>query len=378
MKPNLNHFKIILMIAAILTVTFAQVPSVYSTELTAKANVVSFLQEVLQIDMPKYEATLTTYQAGSPSYYGGLKEEICRTELTSTESNIDVVYTLVNGTLVSCNLNLLNDLVFYAKEQPSATADFAKNFIQKYQQHTGASYVEPMSKMIDEVDTQKNMTITSGNLKLEVWINEYITDFNWIYTDKGIDFPQKGFSIHFKNGEFEGFGDGWTLYKVGNIDAISKDDAINIAMERAKNYTTYVSADSNNWTEVKPNIVTDRVDATLNGLAREPLTLYPAWDIQLYFDKVYQTQDGLQIRIWADTKEIQFFLPTSHGGSQLPQNQQTEPLPTPSLTNQPNTSLQPSVKTENNIAPLDAGIAVAITGVAIILIATVIIKKRSK
>jgi len=77
---------------------------------------------------------------------------------------------------------------------------------------------------------------------------------------------------------------------------------------------------------------------------REPLTLYPHWQVVLYFDKTYPGfVIGVEVGIWADKGEIHYINPISTGGGLPPQDSSTpspepEPAPSPQPSPQPNFS----------------------------------------
>lgn len=70
--------------------------------------------------------------------------------------------------------------------------------------------------MLDKVDANKNLTITSGNVKLEVTNSGDYTTFSWIYTFNGVDAACKCIALGYKNGFLKHFIDTWNLYKIGN------------------------------------------------------------------------------------------------------------------------------------------------------------------
>jgi hypothetical protein len=208
--------------------------------------------------------------------------------------------------------------------------DKAQNFIENYQIFTKTQYTQPMVNMLNTVDITKNGTKTSENIKLTVTNQENSTSIKWTYSVNGADFPQKSVGVNFKDGLFENFGDGYNLYAIGSELKISREQAIAIALEHAKNYTFEVSKGSESYVKVDFKIDESKTETTQSAGAREPLTLYPSWNVQLNFDKMYGSYYGIQAVIWGDNGEIDFFNPTGTGGMEFPTGDEPTNSPTTS------------------------------------------------
>jgi hypothetical protein len=256
------------------------------------------------------------------------------------ESKIYVTCRFRDKTLYSCGLEVLGGSPIYAEQQPTNVLDATKDFLKRYQTYTGASYLQAMRSMLETVDVTKSMTITSGNAKL-ITSNQEVqhdptveaitaTSVDWIYTVNGVDAPQNVISFNFENGIFKSFRDDWNLYKIGSTDVnVSKEEAIGMAMNAARNYTLKIWM--NEWIEVEFKIVDEPVTAELFMYPRETLTVYPFWRIELYFDKLYYSAYGIGVGIWADTKKIKYCESLSYTGGppegENPTTPTTEPPP---------------------------------------------------
>jgi hypothetical protein len=102
-------------------------------------------------------------------------------------------------------------------------------------------------------------------------------------------------------------------------------------LEHAENYTLKIW--TGNWTVMNFTIVDEPLKAELSTVAsarREPLTLYPFWHVQLYFDKAYGTANGIEVGIWADTGQVVFCQATGFaGGPPVEENPTTPPTELP-------------------------------------------------
>jgi hypothetical protein len=300
----------------VLAFPLLQMPKAYSAELTAPEKTLTFLTDVVKLDMTKYTVTLVSNWVDYPPHWGGLAEEDVTYNLDwADESRLYVTCKFRENMLYSCSLEVLKGSPIFV--QPSTNiVDEAKSLLEGYQAYSGASYPQEMCDMLDKVDVTKEMTVTSSNIKLttssqnvqhdpamEAIIHTY---FEWMYTVNSVDAPQNVLRATFENGIFKFFRDDWSLFKIGSTSAISQEEAINLAMDAAEDYTLQIYLGDNTLTDVEFNLVDEPVTAELFMYPRETLTVYPFWRIEVYFDKYYYSAYGIQVGIWADTKQIEY------------------------------------------------------------------------
>lgn len=324
MRLSMKKFYLTLILVAVLTLPFVQVPTAYSAELTAPEKALLFLRDVININMTKYTATLDSHSVDYPAEFGGIAQEDITYILESNENKLVAAFTFRNKTLAWCALDLLEGSLPYA--QPfTSVLDKAKDILQRYQAYTGDPDFEEtrdftrMRKILDTVDVIKNTTTTLGNVKLKITSGTDYAVFEWVYTSNGLDFP--GITIEFLNGSFFGLSDIWRIYKIGSTDVnVSKEEAINIALKYVENFSWTVSTSDDNWIEVKDFKILDEplTAELLTTRTREPLTLYPYWRVDLYLDKVYLGNvNRISLAIWADTGDVASCLPLGRGGGPL-------------------------------------------------------------
>jgi hypothetical protein len=312
MSSLIKKFHVAFVLAVVLAFPLLQVPTAYSAEWSAPEKAMSFLTDVVRLDMTKYKATLVNHRVEYPSDLGGLAKEYVDYILESDESKLDVGCVFINKTLDFCILYVDKGSPLYV--QPSTNfLDAAKGLLERYQTYSGASHLQEMRNMLDTLTEMKTMTTTVGNIKLEVSTGGDSAYFSWMYTFDGIDATRKGTYIYFEHGSFKYFSDGWGIYSIGSTDInVSEEEAIRIAREHAENYTLKIW--TGNWTVMNFTIVDEPLKAEFSMERREPLTLYPFWHIQLYFDKAYGTSNGIEVGIWADTGEVLFCQATGIAG----------------------------------------------------------------
>jgi hypothetical protein len=287
-------------ILAIVTLSLAMMPRAYSAEKSAPDEVLVFLEDVIKLDVSKYDATLSGTSVKYPDWLGGLPQMTGKFILESKTSKLDVLFKFRNTTLSWCLVRVREGSPFYTEPLCTNLRDVANDFLQKYQEYSDDPDLTRMKNMLDTVDVTKNITITSENVKLGISVNTFSSEFYWKYTFNGADYS--GMGVSFRNGSFYAFSDDRSYYKVGGTDVnVSKEDAINIAMTRAENFSWTVAGE-----EVTDfNIVEELIGAELLTRSRTPLELYPYWLVILPLDDLYPgSVSSIMVAIWADTSEV--------------------------------------------------------------------------
>lgn len=362
---NQNTKIAMLLFTAVLILSFVQMSTATPSKQSGQDDVVNFLKSVVQIDTAHYVVQPVSYIAYYPAHLGGLAYGVGTLNLTSANSELSATYIMINQTLVNCGLTSIRESPVYLYE-PTGLLNSAKGVLERYQNLTKTTYTQAMPNMLNKVDVTKNSTTIVDNIKLSVQNENNFTYLSWMYSSNGIDFPAKGVSITFKDGLFYDFGDSYNLYKVGSDKVqVLEQEATDAALALAKDYELVVGT-GNVTTQVQFSIDTDHIDTMLTTVPREPLTLYPAWEIRLHLDKAYYSVYGFQARLWADTQEVIFFNPLSMGGAT---EKNTHPSPTTIPANNDPKSTPP-----NNTYLL--GLAATTILVAAITIIVIINKRK--
>ncbi len=285
------------------------------SELTAPEKVLTILEEVVGLDMAKYSTELDFYAQAPFLYFDVLPQEDVKYILDSNESKLEVICAFADQKLRSLNI-YINDGLPITNQPVTIPLEMAKDFLDKYPAYSEASYYSTMRSMLDSIEANKNTTKAVGDIKLEVTVTANRTDFRWNYCFNGLEATSKSVVLNFKDGFLKYFIDTWSLYNLGSTDLIvSEEEAIEIAMNAAENYSWNVSMGGDNppVTVTEFNIVgVFETELSLGNFPTKnesrggnPLTLYPGWHVKLYFDKLYPGNVyGLSIGIWADTGEV--------------------------------------------------------------------------
>ncbi|HDQ06352.1 MAG TPA: hypothetical protein ENN36_06505 [Candidatus Bathyarchaeota archaeon] len=283
------------------------------SDLAAPEKTLTILKDVVGLNTATYSISLDTHT--QDLYSESLPQEDAQYTLVSDESKVEVICNFVNQKLQLISLHALDGSI--RMTQPCTDVlDTAKAFLDKYQAYSEAFYIEDMRSMLDTVDANRNVTKTAENTKLEVIVNPNSTTFRWTPAVNGIDVMLKWVILSFENGSPAFFMDNWELYNIGSYDiTISEEEAIDIAMKATENYSWTVNMGGDNPPVEVTEFTVEGVSETKltfcnypsknesrNG---DPLTLYPSWNIKLYFDKFYRGNVyGVNIAIWADTGEV--------------------------------------------------------------------------
>jgi hypothetical protein len=152
---------------------------------------ITFLEDVVQIDLTGYQATLLRNTVEVREDLGGVVEEVLSYSLTNSESRITLDLRFRNRELSRYEMSLFEGSLVFVQPQPFSVLDVAKALIQRYSSFKGDAYVEKMSNMLAAVNTSENTEITDGDTKLQLSISGNNAQIQWLYTENGVDFSVK-------------------------------------------------------------------------------------------------------------------------------------------------------------------------------------------
>ncbi|MCW4045485.1 MAG: hypothetical protein NWE94_08225 [Candidatus Bathyarchaeota archaeon] len=378
----------------------------------AEEKLQTFLSEVVGIDLAQYNITNVGSGINYPSMFGGLvKEEGACFYLESNGSKISVHGTFYNGLVYSITVYPMEGSIIYTQQPSTNAPDETRNILQRYQAFAkiygiDASHLTPAVGMLSSVkssslnttlNTLNNITGFVPSVRVADNVKQVTTQtgVKWIYTDKGVDMPDKCTVIDFGGNELL-FVDTWNLYTVGCFSVISEDEAVEIAFAAAKSYNLTLIGENDTLIPVQPDWTNMTYTITLNMIpgqiyndevnkathfvnpgnaTRDPLALYPLWETVFYFSKSIGNTVGIAVGVWGDIKEIAYLTPYGYlGGSGV-----TPPTPT-ETSNEPTVAPSEAPTELENSNP---SASLYLTGVAAavaitIAAAALALKKRSK
>ncbi len=263
------------------------------------------LQDVIQLDLAKYKATLTSNTIERRADLGGVAEEVLKYSLVSNESKVDVVLRFRDKNFSRYQLFIDEGSPLYLQPHTNVL-DFTKRLLERYSIYSDTTYIEEMNSLLDTVDQIENMEVTSGNIKLKITTdgnNDGDTEIHWMHTENGLDFSGKGLRLIFENRVLKEMTDGYFLLRVGSTQInVSKEQAIEIARNYAENYTWIAEGE-----QISDFIILQEpVSAEFAPHPRnEPLELVPYWYVKLHLDKTYPgAVNVIAVGLWADTGEV--------------------------------------------------------------------------
>ena len=368
MKSLTKEALTIICLFAILTVAVMQAPTAYAQTApqTNSGKALSFIKDVIQPDVTKYNISLVSDIVGHPLNQSSITQESIDYHLDANGNGPDVYCLFTNNVLTSAQLGISPT---YAHSTLSSTlyttlstnlTDLTLATLEGYQTYTGEN-LQAMTNVLANVNVMQNFTKISGDIKLTVEITSPFTDISLKYTYNGTDYT--GIDFAFKNGQFYTFMDNRNLWLIGNTNVnVNESQAINIAQLYIKNYS-YTLDDG---TAVKGFNVTS-IQASPNFYPRDnSSTVYPYWSVQLDFGQLYPGNVyALSIGIWADSGQVFLAQPLGVGGS------------VPSSPPSASPSHQTQSHSQTGISTIDIGIAIG-TVMAIAIISAIVVKKRGK
>jgi hypothetical protein len=265
--------------------------------------VANLLQDVAQIDTTQYTITLlsNTMQYRSDL---GVAEEIIKYSLTSSQSNLDVDFRFRANHLSRYQLTMIESTPIFLQTQSNNILQIAKETLNRYKAYQSDSYLDEMSNVLSLVNQTQNLSITQGNLKLQITISGDNTELLWMYTEKGLDFNAKSLRMDFQNNILTTLTDGYFLFTIANTNmAISQDNAVAIARNYAKTLTWNIDGKQVTGFNTQEQPVSAQFVPHPRG---NSVALVPYWYVILRLDKVYSGGiNEVTVGLYADTGEVE-------------------------------------------------------------------------
>jgi hypothetical protein len=329
---------------SIFAVAAMNVPQAYSLESSAHEKLYDFLSSVVGLDLTKYTmpqpSLMPSYDSEKsidfdenidndfryPPELGGLVEQqVLSPKLEYNDSKIDVLSIFYNGHMAFTKIySHPQDDYFYSAARPTDILSQAKNLMQRYQTYTSQNYAKTASHLValqeilNSVDDLSPTVITKENVDFRVSKDGDKTLIQWIFMQENVSMKWKRVSIEFRNNTFVSFRDTWALYNVSGLSKISSEQAAQIALDAAqKSEFRIVHGDGEREIIKAPDLsgAPYSVDFSMvpfrnqentipSKLHRDPLTLYPYWQVHFYFNETIAGYVGIQVGVWGDTSEI--------------------------------------------------------------------------
>ncbi len=197
----------------------------------------NLLGDVAQIDTKQYKISLLSDTLEYRQDFG-VSEELLKYSLTNGPSNLDVDLRFRDNHLSRYQLTNIENQPVILKTQEGDMLQLAKDTLNRYKTYSGDAYLDDMGSLLSTVSKVGNLSVTEGNLKLQITSNGGSVEFLWMYTEKGIDFSAKSLRMNFQNHVLVGITDGYFLFTVANTNLqVTEDNAVSIAKNYVKTLT---------------------------------------------------------------------------------------------------------------------------------------------
>ncbi|MCW4009717.1 MAG: winged helix-turn-helix domain-containing protein [Candidatus Bathyarchaeota archaeon] len=264
---------------------------------------ITFIRDVMQIDMTKYRASLLSDTIQYRADLGGVLEEVLKYSLTSSQSKIDVVLRFRDNHFSRYQLYLDEGSPIYSQPQPADRLSYTRALLERYQNYVNESYLNDMKSLMATVDETNANSSILNHTKVQVTGSNETGELLLMYSDQEIDFSAKSLRFVFQNRLLTELTDGWFLLTIGSTQVnISEQQARQIAIDYVENYSWTV-----NGTEVSNLKVVEAGISTM--FVPHPkdasLALVPYWYILLPLDHLYPGNvNAISIGVWGDNGEI--------------------------------------------------------------------------
>lgn len=289
-------------------------PSVQAATPNYKEKGLNFMSDVMGLDIAKY-TVVAEESTVDMRPFGGVLQECVLYNLASDKNILRVFLSFTNGNLNGLYaLENSGDPIVTKIVQDTSVAS-AQAFLVNYQMYTGDLAYQDFSNTLNNVVADKNLTKIIGDKVLQVTTTNDSTSFKWSYTSNGVVASYtKTVSMSFEKGFLSSFFDNWDIYPIGsNVINLSEEEAVAIAVDVAKQHSWSMQLDEDTIspTNFNANTSLSWVSLSYDGSysanvsrSENVFELYPVWRVGLVLNRVYGELYGLQVDIWADTKEI--------------------------------------------------------------------------
>lgn len=271
---------------------------------TGQAIALSFLKNVIQLDLSKYTATLTsdvsrTLNPETSAEYLSYSLVYFR---DGSERTADAYLTISNNLVTSVSLEPTGGSLLFTYTF-SNNFDTARKIMQNYQTSRNDPDLNKMVKMLNTVGSAKNMTELLDNLGLKVLTSPAQTTFNWSYIYNGVDYSSVRLALQ-NNYVFSilTFSDNRGIYNIGNTNInIPQQQAIQIAKDYVRELSYPINYGNGTITTVNGlNINETNTIANLSATSLDSATLYPFWSVQMPLDHIYPGKTfAVTVGVWA-------------------------------------------------------------------------------
>jgi hypothetical protein len=350
--------------------SFVHMPIGISEELNAdvQKEALSIITDVIGLDLTRYGSKHSNYNS---EIYDGVFREYVDYTLEASGSKVSVFLTFANNILIQWCIYPLEGAPLYTEPLAANPLDTVKDTLQRYQEYANAALVQEARNVLDTVAELKTINTTVGDLKMRVSEENSFTNIHWVRTINGLEFTT-GLGVRLTNGIVDIFTDRSRFFKIGSSEVnISREEAVRIAQEEAKAFTT-VKIWLGNGYETFPFRVKEEPFTVRLQVGTDNFMMYPYWYVWFVADPEVYSVKGVEVYMRADTGEVAYSQTTRSYGVV------SDPDAASATTPDPQASPDTQLESDPN-PPLAVYVIAGIAAIGIALaIAAVAVKKKRK
>jgi hypothetical protein len=310
---------VILILTALIVQTPRAQASTVSPSLGDKA--LSFLRNVVQLDLSKYRVTLYEND-GDQLFYKLYPIHSLLLPLrlpTWWELGTDVFFYFYNGKLESCTLSPSTEGLIYSHPVPdrfNATLGMAERFAA----WANDPWVLSMVDLMEKVGSDKTAFEVSGNQSLRITLSsDGFGEYQFSNYLNGVEYTGVTISMGKPTSDVF-FTDSRASETIGNTTiGVSREQAIRIAEDYVKNYSFNETFGNGTIVHVSNLNVTGVASAGLTSDLGENLTLFPFWDVSENVSNMpLPAIGGFEVELSANNGAIKSALQFANSNFQIP------------------------------------------------------------
>jgi hypothetical protein len=262
-----------------------------------------FVRNITHIDTRNYTVSLLSNTLSWRTDFGGVSEEEAQYSLKSSTSDLNVYFRFRNGHFSQYALTMIDSTPIFTQNEPNNLILNAHGILTRYEAYSGDTYLKDMLNLLSKVNSSQSMTVSEGNMKLEISVSGATAKMRWMYTENGVDYQAKGLLMSFENNILIEMTDGYFLFQKGSSEiSVTEDEAVSIAEDYVKTLTWSIEGEEvSGFKTTSPPLSVELVPHTRGN----SVELIPYWYVELSLDRIYP--GGLNqvgIGIYADTGQV--------------------------------------------------------------------------
>lgn len=290
---------LLLLLFLLLAPLLAQTWSAQPTQ-TQQDKAISFLRDVIQLDVDNYKFTLTYNSTNTYENTLYLTYKVEPKTFAFWES-YTMNFQFQNDTLIGFNVASGNNLV-YTRTRPDRFSEVL-GILERYQVWSNDSQVGGFVNLMHQVGSERSLLQVSGNLSLRIQMYSDNAEYRFSNYINGVEYTHITIGEGNRTGSV-GFSDNRASLAIGNTTiGISQDQAVAIAQNYVNSSPVRgtVPAANNGITNLN---VTGVKGVHLKSTQRANNTLYPYYDVEFSVQQPSSGQQGYGVNIGANDGEV--------------------------------------------------------------------------